>query len=100
MSHRLVVDDAAADDIDVAYRWYEARAEGLGARFLDELGRCLEQISANALAYPEVESGIRKALQHTFPYLVFFSVSDDAAHVLAVIHAAQDPSYIAERLGV
>jgi hypothetical protein len=36
---------------------------------------------------------------HTFPYLVFYTFDADAVHVLAVIHAAQDPAYIKARLG-
>lgn len=98
MSHRLIVEAAAERDIDVAYRWYEGHGEGLGAKFLDEVGRCFERIGANPLAYPEIEPGIRRALPHTFPYLVFFTASDETAHVVAVVHAAQDPGFIAQRL--
>jgi toxin ParE1/3/4 len=99
MSHRLIVGGSAENDINVAYRWYEQRSTGLGGRFLDEIEGCFRRISFNPMSYPEVESGIRRALPHTFPYLVFYALHGESVHVLAVIHAAQDPVYIAGRLG-
>lgn len=98
MSHRLIVDAGAEDDIDVAYRWYEERASGLGVRFLDELESCFQRVSLNPTSYPEVEAGIRRALPHVFPYLVFDTLHGQVVHILAVVHAAQDPAYIAGRL--
>ena len=41
---------------------------------------------------------IRRCVLHVFPYLVFYTLLDDRIEILAVIHASQDPSYIAERL--
>ena len=99
MSYRLIVDASAEDDMNVAYRWYEERSPGLGARFLDEIDGCFRRIGLNPVSYPEVEAGIRRALPHTFPYLVFYALDGESIHVLGVVHAAQDPAYIASRLG-
>jgi plasmid stabilization system protein ParE len=99
MSYRLIVDPGAESDIDFAYRWYEARSQDLGTRFLDEIEDCFDRVIVNPMSYPEVEAGIRRALPHAFPYLVFYTLEGDSLHVLAVIHAAQDPAYIAQRLG-
>jgi len=41
---------------------------------------------------------IRRCVLHVFPHLVFYTLLDDRIEILAVIHASQDPSYIAERL--
>lgn len=41
---------------------------------------------------------IRRCVLHVFPHLVFYTLLGDRIEVLAVIHASQDPSYIAERL--
>jgi plasmid stabilization system protein ParE len=99
MTHRLIVEAGAEDDIDVAYRWYEEQSNGLGGRFLDEIESCFRRVSLNPLSYPEVEASIRRALPHVFPYLVLFTLHGQTVHVLAVVHAAQDPAYIADRLG-
>ena len=99
MIRTLVINPGAEDDIADAYRWYEARARGLGSRLLGELDATFERIVAHPHSYSEVEAGIRKSLVHTFPYLVFYTVDERSVFVLAVIHAAQDPAYISERLG-
>jgi plasmid stabilization system protein ParE len=41
---------------------------------------------------------IRRCVLHVFPYLVFYTLSRECIGILAVIHASQDPSYIADRL--
>ena len=99
MSRQLVVSPAAEDDILDAYSWYEDRITGLGSRLLEELERVFNRVVINPGSYREVEPGIRSAIAHTFPYLTFYAFDDEAVYVLAVIHASQDPAYIAARLG-
>ena len=66
---------------------------------MDELESCFERVIVDPMSYPEVDGGVRRALPHIFPYLVFYLVEGEVLHVLAIIHAAQDPAYIAQRLG-
>jgi plasmid stabilization system protein ParE len=99
MTRQLVIETAAEDDVAIGYSWYEQRVEGLGSRFVSELDSAFDRIIINPSSYPEVESGIRKCVVQTFPYLAFYTYDDEAVFILAVIHAAQDPAYIAERVG-
>lgn len=57
------------------------------------------RIVSNPFQYQNVESDIRRAVVHTFPYLAFYIFDGEFVHVLAVIHGAQDPAYIAGRIG-
>ena len=98
MNPRLIVDPPAEDDILDAFRWYEARSPGLGDRFLDSLDTAFQLVAENPAAFPSVIDDVHRTLTKTFPYLVFFTSSEEAIHILAVIHAAQDPDYIASRL--
>ena len=75
------------------------KGRAVSARFLDEIEKSLARIAQNPLQYQEVEPEIRRIVVHTFPYLVFYTVGPDSAHVLAAIHGAQDPAYIKSRLG-
>lgn len=100
MSRKLIVKPDAENDILDAFLWYEERQQGLGVRFFEELDSVLNRIVINPRSCQEVEPDIRWSLTRTFPYLVFYNFDDDAIYVLAVIHAAQDPRYIAARLGV
>lgn len=72
MSRKLIVTKGAEADILDGYLAYEERQEGLGRRFMDEIERAFDRILPNPLLYQEVETDIRRAVTHTFPYLVFY----------------------------
>jgi len=99
MNLMLVVEPAAEEDILNGYRWYEDRRAGLGVKFLEALEVLFDHILENPLLYIEAIPGVRRSVTKTFPYLVFFAFERDTVHILAVIHAAQNPNYISERLG-
>ena len=98
MSRTLIVTRAAEADLLDGYLSYEEKQEGLGGRFLDEIERAFDRILPNPFLYQEVETDIRRAVAHTFPYLVFYTFDEQTVQILAVIHGAQDPAYINERL--
>lgn len=98
MRLELNVSPGAEADVLDAYTWYEERQSGLGRRFIGQLDLAFARIQSEPLAYQEDLPMIRRCVLHVFPYLVFYALSDDRIEKLAVIHASQDPSYIAERL--
>jgi len=98
MSRELIIKPGAEADIEDGYGWYEERQAELGRRFIEELDTTFERVVQNPSSYQEVVPDIRRAVTHTFPYLVFFTFNTQAVHVLAVVPAAQDPSYIASKL--
>ena len=97
MNFRLVVSPSAEADVLDAFSWYEERQSGLGRR-LGELDLAFARIQSEPLSYQEDLPGIRRCVLHVFPYLVFYTLSYERVEILAVIHASQDPSYIADRL--
>lgn len=99
MSLNLIVGLAAEEDILLGYRWYEDRRSGLGTEFLVELELAFERILESPMLYAEAIPGVRRSITRTFPHLVFYAFERDSVHILAVIHAAQNPTYISERLG-
>lgn len=99
MSRKLIVTKEAEADILDGYRSYEEKQEGLGRRFMDEIELVFDRILPNPFLYQEVEADIRRAVIHKFPYLVFYTLDQQTVQILAVIHGAQDPAYINERLG-
>jgi len=50
--HPIARRPKAAADIDEAYAWYEARREGLGREFLDEVAACLSRIRSAPERHP------------------------------------------------
>ncbi len=98
MTRALIIEPGAEADIEDGYGWYEERQAGLGRRFIEELDSTFLRVVENPGSYQEAVPAIRRAVTHTFPYLVFFTFNAQAVHVLAVVPAAQDPQYIVSKL--
>lgn len=89
--HTVRLSEAAAEELDSAYRWYESQREGLGEELLGEfLGR-IRHIAETPLLYPPVGEGIRRAPLHRFPYGVFYRVGESEIDVVAFFHGKRDP---------
>jgi plasmid stabilization system protein ParE len=87
----VVVRRLARLDIENAASWYENRVSGLGVRFVDEVDRCFESISAGPDQYPIVHRDIHRALLKQFPYAVFFVRRGETVTVIACIHTRRHP---------
>lgn len=80
------------NEIDDAHTWYEQRKPGLGGDFLDEVQRVLREIAGNPARYGFADGDIREGSLNRFPYTIYYRVLPDRIRVLAVYHAARDPS--------
>jgi len=87
----IVVQPAAAADIDEAFLWYEGRREGLGFEFLAAVQSTLDAIISRPTAYQVVHRDTRRALLRRFPYAIFFRIYDDIIIVVACMHARRHP---------
>ena len=88
---RLVVDPAAAREIDAAVGWYDEQSEGLGLEFLRAVTAVFASVCRAPQQFPRVRGQTRRALVRRFPYGVFFRESETEVVVLAVVHAHRDP---------
>jgi len=91
MSRRWIVRPLAESDLDRAASWYEKQKSGLGLLFLDAADQLFRRLRESPLQFPFVSADVHRALLHTFPYAVYFRVSDDTVVVLAVLHLSRDP---------
>lgn len=91
MARRFIVRPLAEADLEDAARWYEDERAGLAERFFSDVDRTFARIRERPLQFPTVSGEVRRALLHTFPYAVYFRVSDQAAVVLAVLHLRRNP---------
>ena len=58
----VIVRPGAQADIREAALWYESRRPGLGSEFTLRFDAIVERIAQNPLQFPEIESGVRRAL--------------------------------------
>lgn len=85
-----------------AVLWYEARRQGLGREFLDEVAT-LPLVGGRPRSFPRLQDvdatlEIRRALLARFPYALVFLVREDEVRVLAVAHAKRRPGYWLSRV--
>lgn len=90
---QLRIRPIAETDIKEASDWYDERENGLGGRFLDELGATLTRIRLIPRQFPDVGRGLRRALLGRFPYAVYFVLRDEERiSVIAVLHQKRNPA--------
>lgn len=91
MGLRLVVRPEAELDIESSALWYEGQQSGLGNRFLNGLREVLDRVVASPHQFPQVKTGVRRALLLHFPYGIYFVAETDRVVVLAVLHLHRHP---------
>ena len=91
MTATLIVQPEAEADLNEAFRWYEARREGLGQEFLGEVSLTLARITERPLRYTLVYREARRALLRRFPYVVLYVAREERVFVLAVLHQRRNP---------
>ena len=88
---RVFVRKAAKADVADTFAWYEARRNGLGFEFADEVSATYTAIEEQPLRFPVVLDDIRMAVVHRFPYLIYFVSVPTGSSIIAVLHGHRDP---------
>ena len=91
MAVQWVVRPLAEADIEAAATWYDQQQPGLGLRYVSAVDHVLGRIRETPLQFPLIASEVRRALLHTFPYAVYFRVTEESVVILAVLHLRRDP---------
>lgn len=86
------VDEAQREFLDAISGYEEARS-GLGARFKDEVDRCVLWVADHPELYRLRPGGYRRINLRVFPYYIPYIVRGETLWVLAVAHAARKPLY-------
>ena len=94
---RLTYHRAVQTEVDDACEWYDARKDGLGDEFFQEVERQLETIAANPKAFPLATKERRKAHLKRFPYTIYYRIHSDRVRILSVRHDKRHPSYGSSR---
>ena len=88
----------AEEEMTEASLFYEAATSGLGAGFLDEVGRVINILREHPELGQPVGRELRRALLHRFPFSLIYSVQVDAILIVAVTHQRRRPDYWRNRV--
>lgn len=91
MSLPVVLTPDALDDIDDAYRWYEAQQPGRGNQFLIELHDRLHEIGQTPKLFGLVFRQLRAARLLRSQFVVYSLVESNRVVVKTIQHARADP---------
>lgn len=80
----------ALQDLRQGVFWYEAKQEGLGARFAAEVKRAINVIATSPERWP-LRQGTRRYVLRGFPYTVAYRATETAVVIFAVAHHRLDP---------
>jgi toxin ParE1/3/4 len=77
--------------------YYESCSSGLGYDFSFEVLSSIEAILQHPLAWPAIESDIRRCLVNRFPFGILYAVENQSIFILAVMHLHRKPGYWHDR---
>ena len=90
--------EAADAELTEAVLYYDAKAPGLGDRFLAEVRAATATIEQFPEIAPVVEFGVRAKVLVNFPYGLMDVVDPSELFIVAVAHQNKRPAYWADRL--
>ena len=87
----------AEEEMIEASEFYEARSEGLGFEFLDDVQRIINLVCEYPKIGQSVAGGFRRALLRRFPFSLIYSEEPTEIVIIAVAHQKRRPNYWRER---
>ena len=94
----LDIHPLAAKAARAARRWYAQRSFSAAHRFVAELDRGIQQISASPQQFAPYLHGTRAYRVPRFPYLIVYLEDGSSVQVLAIAHGHRRPGYWRRRL--
>lgn len=95
---RVEFTSEARDDLFEAAAYYEAREQGLGVRFRDEVAEVLRTVVTAPLLWRERKGGYRRVNCPVFPFYIAYVIRDGVLVVVAVAHGSRRPGFWHGRL--
>ena len=85
-------------DIDEAVEYYENQLAGLGKRFYNHFLASPGDIQNQPLTYSYVKDPVRRCKIKSFPYKIFYLISDDTIFILGVAQSKRSNAFVRMRL--
>jgi plasmid stabilization system protein ParE len=87
--------DAAEEDLERAFDYYQSQRAGLGGEFVDEFRMAVQRILEHPNAWHMLDNIYRRCQLHRFPYGVIYRIHNSPGSVLivAIMHLSQRPQW-------
>jgi len=94
---KILILDAAEEDLIAAYRFYERQSPGLGDYFLDSLFSDIDSLRFYAGIHAK-HLGYHRQLSKRFPFAIYYHVENEVVCVRAVLDCRANPDWIQGRI--
>ena len=98
MAFKLLIKPIVFVDVDEAVDYYERKVNGLGKRFYNHFLTSLENIQNRPFTYSYVKEPTRRSKIESFPYKIFYLISDNTIFIIGVAHAKRSNAFVRRRL--
>jgi len=95
---RLQILDLARNDLVEGFHFYEAKEQGLGRYFLDNLYSDIETLKLLGGVHRKVHRSFHRALSKRFPFAIYYCIEEDTVRIRAVVDCRKRPSWIRRHL--
>ena len=95
----IAIAPAAQAELSAAAAWYEARATGVGEKFLMRVDDAIKRISEHPSSFPVWAAAprFRKVVTEKFPYVVFYRDTSERIEIVAIAHGSRLPGFWLKR---
>ena len=93
MTFQLKTHTQARDEHISSAAWYELQQNGLGERYMEAVGKCVEQILKNPEHFSFLKGNYRHVKVEGFPYSVVYEFFPrrKIIHIAAIFHTRREP---------
>lgn len=92
--HTLLKHPLVDCDLEEAALWYHRHDPMFAERLIEACRTTMLAAAADPLRFSIRFADVRRARVKGFPHRIFFTVSDDAVTILAIIHGARDVGHL------
>lgn len=90
-SYTILISEAAEQDVESAFEWYEIGKDGLGKDLQLQLDEAMQSLQMPSLKHQVRYENVRIYFLKKFPYGIHYIINENHILVLAVFHTAQNP---------
>ncbi len=96
-SSKIILLEAAIEDLAIGRDFYDAREEGIGAYFITSLLSDITSLTLYSGIHP-IYFHFHRMLSQRFPFAIYYEVASDMTRVVAVLDMRQNPKSIRKAL--
>ncbi|MCY7421470.1 MAG: type II toxin-antitoxin system RelE/ParE family toxin [Chitinophagaceae bacterium] len=98
MDFKLIIKPIALLDVEEAVDYYEKKVSGLGRRFYNQYLASVTDIQNKPFTYSYNVENVRRYKIESFPYKIFYTVTEKTILILGVTHAKRSNAFVRRRL--